>query len=123
MTPRLGKKTQVLVLNFILFLSWVSPAFSMNKDISDEIHVQSTYEARILVEKAWEIYHHSALGGTLASPMKQVELEAGLHRSRGLLTEAYDAEDRGDIETMRKLIGRIMKITYQVIAGSQEPKR
>lgn len=123
MKPRLEKKAQGLVLIFILVLSWVAPALGMEKDISNEVHVNSTSEARISVEKAWEVYHHSALGGTLASPMLQAQLEANLHRSRGLLAEAYDAEDRGDMETMKKLIGQIMKITNQVIAGSQESKR
>jgi len=95
----------------------------MESDISNEHRVLSTSEARVLVEKAWELYHHAALGGTLASPTVQTRLEENLHKSRALLAEAYDAEDRGDRITMEKRVKQIMKITNQVIAGSQEPKK
>ena len=86
------------------------------------IFIRSTPDARLAVEKAWDTYHHAALGGTLASPMVQTELETNLHKSRALLAEAYDAEDRGDMKTVYKLINQIIRITEKVINESQEPK-
>ncbi len=123
MDTRLIKGKVSITLCLLLILSWALPAFSNEKGISDERGAPSTSEARISVEKAWEVYHHAALGGTLASPMLQTRLEEDLHRSRALLAEAYDAEDRGDLKTMKKRINQIMNITNKVIDGSQEPKK
>ena len=46
-----------------------------------------------------------------------------LHQSRGLLTEAYDAEDGGDLQKTNKIIQKIMKITHRVIVESQVQKQ
>lgn len=123
MDTRLGIEKQAITLCLLLILSLAGPAFSIESEIYNERRVPSTSEARVSVEKAWEVYHHAALGGTLASPTVQTRLEENLHRSRALLAEAYDAEDRGDRKTMEKRVKQILKITNQVIAGSQEPKK
>lgn len=91
--------------------------------MNEENAVGKTAQARLAVEQAWETYHHAALGGTLASPTVQTELEMNLHISRALLAEAYDAEDKGDMKTTHKLIAQIMQITDKVITESQEPKK
>ena len=82
-----------------------------------------TTKARLAVEKAWDVYHDGALGGTLPSPKVQTDLEMALHQSRGLLAEAYDAEDGGDLKKTNRIIQKIMKITHRVIAESQVQKQ
>jgi hypothetical protein len=82
-----------------------------------------TTKARLAVEKAWDVYHDGALGGTLPSPKVQTELEMDLHQSRGLLAEADDAEDGGDLQKTNRIIQKIMKITHRVIAESQVQKQ
>ena len=82
-----------------------------------------TTKARLAVEKAWDVYHDGALGGTLQSPMVQTKLEIDLHQSRGLLAEAYEAEDRGELKKTKKIIQKIMKITHRVITESQVQKQ
>lgn len=109
------------LLYAVLFL--IIPGLGFSKDFKENITVNQTTQARLAVEQAWETYHHAALGGTLSSPMSQTELEMNLHLSRALLASAYDAEDRGDMKTARKLIHQILQITDKVIAESQEPKK
>ena len=46
-----------------------------------------------------------------------------LHRSRELLAEAYDAEDKGDFIKANQLIKNIMQITNRVIIESQVEKK
>ena len=104
-------------------ISLIIPDSGFGEDLNMENAVGKTAQARVAVEQAWETYHHAALGGTLASPSVQTELEMNLHKSRGLLAEAYDAEDRGDRKTTEKLIKQIMQITHKVISESREPKK
>ena len=113
--------TGCLFLWAVLFLS--IPVSGFGENIKKENIANKTAEARLAVERAWETYHHGALGGTLASPAIQTELEMNLHKSRALLAEAYDAEDRGDMKAADKLIHQIMQITHRVITKSQEPKK
>ena len=82
-----------------------------------------TTKARIAVEKAWDTYHHGALGGTLPSPAIQTDLEMKLHRCRALLAEAYEAEDKGDDVKAKQLIRKILEISNNVITESQVPKK
>ena len=111
-----------LISSFLL-LSLIFPQGSWSEETNRTHLVKSTFHARLAVEQAWETYHHAALGGTLSSPVSQTELEMNLHKSRALLAEAYEAEDRGDIKTAHKLIKQIMQITGKVIVESQEPKK
>ena len=55
--------------------------------------------------------------------MVQTELEMNLHKLRALLAEAYDAEDKGDMKAVNKMISQIMKINKKVITERQEPKK
>jgi hypothetical protein len=82
-----------------------------------------TTQARLAVDHAWETYHHAALGGILASPRIQTELEMNLHKSRALLAEAYDAEDKRELTSVNQLTNQIMTITKQIIIESREPKK
>lgn len=99
------------------------PTLVFSGDFESTSQIQSTSEARIAVEKAWDVYHHAALGGTLASPTVQSQMESNLHQSRALLAEAYEADERNDQKTAKNLIQKIIQITNTVIAGSQEPKQ
>ena len=105
----------------ILFLT--DPALGFGEDFQKESTFGRTTQARIAVEKAWETYHDGALGGTLHSPKAQTKLEMDLHRSRALLAEAYDAEDRGNLEKSNNLIQEVIQITNRVIIESRVPKK
>jgi hypothetical protein len=114
------------LINFILLwtvISLIVPIPSFGEDFQKQSSYFRTTQARLAVEKAWDTYHDGALGGTLKSPKSQTKLEMDLHKSRTLLAEAYDAEDRGDKKTVNKLIYKIMQITRSVINESQEPKK
>jgi hypothetical protein len=110
-----------ILLSAILFLFF--PISCFGEDSKKENLFGRTTQARIAVEKAWETYHDGALGGTLPSPKAQTKLEMDLHKSRALLAEAYDAEDRGDLKKTNNLIQKIMRITDRVIIESQVPKK
>lgn len=114
------------LINFILpwvLITLFVPFPGFGEELKKENTYARTTQARIEVEKAWDTYHDGALGGTLQSPKAQTKLEMNLHKSRALLAEAYDAEDRGDIKTVEELVYKIMQITTSVITESQEPKR
>ena len=110
-----------ILLSAILFLFYPISGFS--EDSKKENLFGKTTQARIAVEKAWETYHDGALGGTLPSPKVQTKLEMDLHKSRALLAEAYDAEDKGDLGKTNNLIQKIMRITDRVIIESRVPKK
>ena len=110
-----------ILLSAILFLFYPISGFS--EDSKKENLFGKTTQARIAVEKAWETYHDGALGGTLPSPKAQTKLEMDLHKSRALLAEAYDAEDRGNLGKTNNLIQKIMRITDRVIIESRVPKK
>ena len=110
-----------ILLSAILFLFY--PISGFGEDSKKENLFGKTTQARIAVEKAWETYHDGALGGTLPSPKIQTKLEMDLHKSRALLAEAYDAEDRGDLGKTNNLIQKIMRITDRVIIESRVPKK
>ena len=104
-----------------LFL--MSPVSGSAEEFKKENSFGKTTKARLAVEKAWDVYHEGALGGTLQSPKVQTKLEMDLHQSRGLLAEAYDAEDHGELKKTKKIIEKIMKITHRVITESQVQKQ
>jgi len=112
----------VFILVLLLF-PLIIPSSSWCEETMEQRVMNNTSHARLAVEQAWETYHHAALGGTLSSPMSQTELEMNLHKSRALLAEAYNAEERGDKQTTQKLINQILGLTQKVITESQEQKK
>ena len=104
-------------------LCFLNPKNGFSGDLNGKNTTLKTAQARFAVEEAWETSHAAALGGTLASPAIQTELEMNLHRSRALLAEAYDAEDKGDMKTVKKIIHEIMTIKQKVVNESQERKK
>lgn len=116
---------QVLVLSAWI-LSIMPPAQAdplLRPDGRDVEAVQAVHKAQHEVDRAWEVFHKAALGGTLASPAVQADVEQALHESRGLLVKAREAADRGDWATLQPLLDRIHALTKRAITESQEQKR
>ena len=125
MTQKKEVLNKIYLASFIILwtaLFLVSPVSGSAEEFKKNSFGRTT-KARLAVEKAWDVYHEGALGGTLQSPKVQTKLEMDLHQSRGLLTEAYDAEDGGDLQKTNKIIQKIMKITHRVIVESQVQKQ
>jgi hypothetical protein len=85
--------------------------------------VQLVHEANHEVDHAWEIYHRAALGGTVASPALQADIEQHLHEARTLVTQAQEAADRGDERQVEDLVKQVRFHTAQAIEGSKEQKK
>jgi hypothetical protein len=115
----------ILKITFLFwsFCSLIATNLVFGEDFQESKAFDKPTQARLAVEQAWEIYHHAALGGTLASPTIQTNLEMNLHKSRSLLAETYDAEDQGDMKAVNELIDQIMELTQQVVTESREPKK
>jgi hypothetical protein len=84
---------------------------------------QLVHEANHEVDHAWEVYHRAALGGTVASPALQAEIEQHLHEARTLVTQAQEAVDRGDERKVEDLVKQVRLHTTQAIKGSKEQKK
>ena len=75
------------------------------------------------VDHAWEVYHRAALGGTVASPALQADIEQHLHEARTLITQAQEAAERGDNRQVQCLVSQAKVHTTKAIEGSQEQKK
>ena len=84
---------------------------------------QTVHEAEHDVDQAWEVYHRAALGGTVASPALQAEIEQHLHEARILITQAHEAAERGDERQVQSLISQVKVHTTKAIEGSKEQKK
>ena len=84
---------------------------------------QLVHEADHEVDQAWEVYHRAALGGTVASPALQAEIEQHLHEARTLVTQAQEAAERGDERQVENLVKQVRLHTTQAIEGSKEQKK
>jgi hypothetical protein len=84
---------------------------------------RAVHDAEHIVDHAWEVYHRAALGGTIASPALQVEIEQHLHEARTLVTQAQEAAERGDNRQVERLVGQIKIHTTKAIQGSKEQKK
>lgn len=93
---------------------------------TDHPHQESrgaVHEAEHEVDHAWEVYHRAALGGTVASPRLQAEIEEHLHEARTLITQAQEAAEHGDQRQVEHLIKQVRWHTTQAVEGSKEPKK
>ncbi len=88
-----------------------------------EDKAQLVHEASHEVDYAWEVYHRAALGGTVASPALQAEIEQHLHEARTLVTQAQEAADRGDERQVETLVKQVRLHTTLAIEGSKEQKK
>jgi hypothetical protein len=87
------------------------------------VNAQTVHEAEHDVDQAWEIYHRAALGGTVASPALQAEIEQHLHEARTLITQAQEAAERGDEHQVQRLVSQVKVHTNKAIEGSKEQKK
>lgn len=85
--------------------------------------VQTVHEAEHEVDQAWEVYHRAALGGTVASPALQADIEQHLHEARTLITQAQEAAERGDARQVQHLVSQVKVHTTMAIEGSKEQKK
>ena len=85
--------------------------------------VQTVHQANHEVDQAWEIYHRAALGGTVASPALQAEIEQHLHEARTLITQAQEAAERGDERQVQRLVSQVKIHTTKANEGSKEQKK
>jgi hypothetical protein len=85
--------------------------------------IQTVHEAEHDVDQAWEIYHRAALGGTVASPALQAEIEQHLHEARTLVTQAQEAAEQGDERQVQRLVSEVKIHTTKAIEGSKEQKK
>jgi hypothetical protein len=84
---------------------------------------QMIHEVNHEVEQAWEVYHQAALGGTVASPTLQADIEQHLHEARTLVIQAQDAVERGDKRQAQRLMSQVKVHTAKAIEGSKEQKK
>ena len=85
--------------------------------------VQAVHDANHQVDQAWEVYHRAALGGTVASPALQADIEQHLHEARTLITQAQEAAERGDERQVQRLVSQVKVHTTMAIEGSKEQKK
>ena len=85
-------------------------------------NAEAVHEAEHAVDEAWEIYHGAALGGTIASPTLQTEIEQHLHEARTFTAQAQEAAERGDKRQVECLVNEVKVHTAKAIEGSKEQK-
>jgi len=126
LTYRTGPVLQALLLSTMM-LGMTGPAAAdqliKSQHGRNPVAMEAVHDAEHEVDHAWEVFHRTALGGTLASPDIQADVEQALHESRGLLVKAREAADRGDRETLQPLLNRIYELTARAIKDSQEKKQ
>ena len=96
----------------------IDPARQPHQDTAQMVH-----EAEHAVDQAWEVYHRAALGGTVASPALQAEIEQHLHEARTLITQAQEAAERGDERQVQSFVSQVKAHTTKAIEGSKEQKK
>lgn len=85
--------------------------------------INDVHEAEHDVDYAWEVYHRAALGGTVASPSIQADIEGHLHEARTLITVAQEAAAQGDTFHVDQMIKNIRWHTARAIESSKDRKR
>ena len=82
-------------------------------------HAKAVHEAEHAVDHAWEVYHLAALGGTVASPALQAEIEQHLHEARTLVTQAQEAAEQGDKRQVQRLVSQSKSIRPRPSRGAR----
>jgi hypothetical protein len=96
----------------------IDPAQHPHQDKAQMVH-----EAEHDVDQAWEVYHRAALGGTVASPALQADIEQHLHEARTLINQAQEEAERGDERQVQRLVRQVKDHTAKAIEGSKEQKK
>ena len=120
--------TKILLVFGIPLVALLSASFLQAGPLepADRPHqgsLKAVHEAEHEVGHAWEVYHRTALGGTVASPKLQAEIEEHLHEARTLVTQAQEAADRGDERKVEDLVKQVRIHTTHAIEGSKESKK
>ena len=103
-----------------------SPAIAGPIDTKGHLHpdkIQLVHEAEHDVDQAWEVYHRAALGGTVASPALQAEIEEHLHEARTLVSQALEVAEQKDNSQVEDLVRQVRVHTTKAIEGSKEHKK
>ncbi len=118
---------KIFLSGFVLIaLLGASPLQAGPIDPARHPHPESAkvvHEAEHDVDRAWEVYHRAALGGTVASPALQADIEEHLHEARTLITQAQEAAERGDKRQVKRLVSQLKVHTNKAIEGSKEQKK
>ena len=117
-----------ILLSGFLFISLLgaSPLQASPIDPARHPHPERAkvvHEAQHDVDHAWEVYHRAALGGTVASPALQADIEEHLHEARTLITQAQEAAERGNKRQVQRLVSQVKVHTTKAIEGSKEQKK
>lgn len=115
--------TSVIILIALLESPSLTAGPLESTDHSHQESLRTVHEAEHDVDHAWEVYHRAALGGTIASPRLQAEIEEHLHEARTLISQAQVAAEHGDKRQVAQLIKRVRLHTAQAISSSKEQKR
>src|SRR5690348_9931865 len=112
----------------IAFIALLGPLPVVAGPIDSACHphpetARAVHAAEHAVDGAWEVYHRAALGGTVASPGLQAEIEEHLHEARMLVTQLQDAAERGDTREVERLVDQINTHTSHAIEESKEQKK
>ena len=119
----------VLFSNFLLWLLTISVvcwgvghALAMDTISENSESTNRVYLSTQAVEDAWQEFHSSAIGGTLASPMIQTQIEQQLHHARNLLMKARKAKRRGDHNSVLSITNEVIHLSKTIVASSREKK-
>ena len=117
----------ILALGFLFGAAFVATQLQAGPlELADHPHQESmraVHEAEHDVDHAWEVYHRAALGGTVASPRVQMEIEEHLHEARTLIPQAQEAAAHGDRRQVEQVIKQVRFHTTQAVQSSKEPKK
>ncbi|HKR79681.1 MAG TPA: hypothetical protein VJR69_08240 [Nitrospira sp.] len=108
----------VMIATYPVLAGPIDPARHAHPEQARAVH-----EAEHNVDGAWEVYHRAALGGTVASPAIQADIEQHLHEARTLVTQAHEAAERGEKRQVDRVVAAIKIHTSQAIKGSKEQKK
>ena len=112
-----------IFLNSLVMVTGIHAGPLESADRPERESLTAVHEAEHEVDHAWEVYHRAALGGTVASPKLQAEIEEHLHQARTLITQAHEAADQGDQRQVETLIKQVHTHTTHAIEGSKESKQ
>ncbi len=121
-TPRVAVGVVTWLLATFLATSIFADPFLNLDEAHDRETLQAVHQAQQAVDRAWTTFHKAALGGTLASPVIQGNVEQALHEARGLLVKARETAERGDCEALASLLKRIHELSERAIQESREQK-
>ena len=122
MTPKILLLTGITLITLLTASSLLAGPLEP-ADRPHQESLRAVHDAEHEVDHAWEVYHRAALGGTVASPKLQAEIEEHLHQARTLITQAHEAADHGDSGQVEQLVKQVQWHTTHAIEGSKESKK